>query len=135
MSISILYVRVSTLDQRTDRQRVSEKDFDKIIEDKCSGSIPMFDRPGGMELLSLIEKASTLLRNNISKDKISSMLGHSNSMVTEHYLASIDLEKTFDINSVLPKICLPDKDNESIILPDSKTPKIGLQFLRSFSSN
>mgnify|MGYP000843857871 CR=1 FL=1 len=56
MSISILYVRCSTIDQRTDRQRVNEKDFDKVIEDKCSGSIPMFDRDGGVELKNLIEK-------------------------------------------------------------------------------
>jgi len=56
MRISILYVRVSTLEQRTDRQRVNEKDYDKVIEDKCSGTIPMFDRPGGIELLNLIEK-------------------------------------------------------------------------------
>lgn len=56
MSISILYVRCSTIEQRTDRQRVNEKDFDKVIEDKCSGSIPMFDRTGGVELKNLIEK-------------------------------------------------------------------------------
>jgi DNA invertase Pin-like site-specific DNA recombinase len=56
MSISIFYARVSSLDQRTDRQRVNDQDFGKIIEDKCSGSIPMFDRPGGIELLSLIDK-------------------------------------------------------------------------------
>lgn len=56
MRISILYVRVSTLEQRTDRQRVNEKDYDKVIEDKCSGTIPMFERLGGIELLNLIEK-------------------------------------------------------------------------------
>jgi DNA invertase Pin-like site-specific DNA recombinase len=56
MRISILYVRCSTLEQRTDRQRVNEKDYDKVIEDKCSGTIPMFERPGGIELLKLIEK-------------------------------------------------------------------------------
>lgn len=56
MRISILYVRVSTLEQRTDRQRVNEKDYDKVIEDKCSGTIPMFERQGGIELLNLIEK-------------------------------------------------------------------------------
>lgn len=56
MRISILYVRVSTLEQRTDRQRVNEKDYDKVIEDKCSGSIPIFERPGGVELLNFIEK-------------------------------------------------------------------------------
>ena len=56
MNISILYVRISTIDQRTDRQRVNENEYDKVIEDKCSGSIPMFERPGGIELLKLIEK-------------------------------------------------------------------------------
>jgi len=56
MSISILYVRVSSLDQNSDRQRVNEKDYDKVIEDKCSGSIPMFERTGGIELKNLIEK-------------------------------------------------------------------------------
>lgn len=55
MSISILYVRTSTLDQKTDRQRVNESDYDKVIEDKCSGSIPMFERPGGQELKKLLD--------------------------------------------------------------------------------
>lgn len=45
--------------------------------------------------------ATTLLRGGISKDEIGSMLGHSNSVVTEHYLASLDIEKTHQINSVL----------------------------------
>ena len=33
MGISILYVRVSSLDGKTDRQRINEKDFDRVIED------------------------------------------------------------------------------------------------------
>ena len=55
MKISILYVRISSLDQRSDRQRVNENDYDKVIEDKCSGSIPLFERPGGLELKKLID--------------------------------------------------------------------------------
>lgn len=55
MSISILYVRTSTLDQKTDRQRVNESEYDKVIEDKCSGSIPIFQRVGGQELKKLID--------------------------------------------------------------------------------
>ena len=55
MSISILYVRTSTVDQKTDRQRVNESSYDRVIEDKCSGSIPMFERPGGIELKKLID--------------------------------------------------------------------------------
>lgn len=42
--------------------------------------------------------ATTLKRAGVSKDNIGEMLGHSNSIVTEHYLASLDIEKTHDIN-------------------------------------
>jgi len=55
MSISILYVRISSLDQKTDRQRINESDFDKVIEDRCSGSIPIFQRAGGVELKKLLD--------------------------------------------------------------------------------
>jgi integrase len=42
--------------------------------------------------------ATTLKRAGVSKDNIGEMLGHANSIVTEHYLASLDIEKTHDIN-------------------------------------
>jgi site-specific recombinase XerC len=45
--------------------------------------------------------ATTLKRAGKSKYEISEMLDHSNSVVTEHYLASLDMEKTFDINDCL----------------------------------
>ena len=51
-----LYCRVSTIDQKTDRQRIIDKDFDLVIEDKCSGSVPFFEREGGKEIKKLIEK-------------------------------------------------------------------------------
>ena len=54
--MDILYTRVSTIDQKTDRQRVNEKDFKLVIEDKCSGAIPFFDRPGGKEILKYLNK-------------------------------------------------------------------------------
>ena len=41
--------------------------------------------------------ASTLKRNGESRDDIGQMMGHSNSVVTEHYLTSIDTERTFKI--------------------------------------
>lgn len=53
--MKILYARVSTIDQRTDRQRVSEKDYNLVVEDKCSGAIPFFERAGGKEILKYIE--------------------------------------------------------------------------------
>lgn len=72
MSVSsdILYTRVSTLDQRTDRQRLNEKDFDLVIEDKCSGAIPFFERPGGKEILSYIEKGIVAKINAITIDRL-----------------------------------------------------------------
>ncbi|HAG16258.1 MAG TPA: hypothetical protein DCG69_07000 [Bacteroidales bacterium] len=45
--------------------------------------------------------ATTLRRAGVSKDDIGEMLGSSNSIVTEHYLASIDMESTFEINKHL----------------------------------
>lgn len=45
--------------------------------------------------------ATTLKRAGISKDVIGEMLGHSNSIVTEHYLATLDVERVFEVNEVL----------------------------------
>ena len=54
--MKVLYVRVSSLEQKTDRQRVNEKEYDLVVEDKCSGSIPFFERQGGQEILMYINK-------------------------------------------------------------------------------
>ena len=54
--LRILYVRVSSLEQNTDRQRVNEKDYSLICEDKCSGGIPFFQRQAGKEILGYLEK-------------------------------------------------------------------------------
>lgn len=53
--MNILYCRVSSIDQKTDRQRINESDFKVVIEDKCSGSIPFFDREGGKEVAKYID--------------------------------------------------------------------------------
>ena len=68
--ISILYTRVSTLDQKTDRQRINEKDYDMVVEDKCSGAIPFFERPGGKEILSYIEKGIVAKISAITIDRL-----------------------------------------------------------------
>ena len=54
--MKVLYCRVSTLDQKTDRQKVNEKDFQLLVEDKCSGAIPFFERPGGSEIKKLVDE-------------------------------------------------------------------------------
>ena len=54
--MKVLYVRVSTFDQKTDRQKAEQSEFEMVIEDKCSGSIPFFQREGGKKIWTLIEK-------------------------------------------------------------------------------
>lgn len=56
----ILYARVSSLDQKTDRQTVDAKSYDLVIEDKCSGSIPFFQREGGKKIKLLVEKGCNM---------------------------------------------------------------------------
>jgi DNA invertase Pin-like site-specific DNA recombinase len=55
--MKVLYVRVSSvIGQNTDRQKIKEKEFDLVVEDKCSGSIPFFEREGGKKIKQLIDK-------------------------------------------------------------------------------
>ncbi len=54
--IKVSYIRVSSLDQNTSRQRVNDKDYDLVIEDKCSGSIAFFEREGGKEIKKYIDE-------------------------------------------------------------------------------
>lgn len=52
--MKILYVRISSWGQNSDRQKVNGT-FDLIVEDNCSGSIPFFDRQGGKDILKYID--------------------------------------------------------------------------------
>jgi len=54
--MKVLYVRCSSIDQKTDRQRVSESDYDFVIEDKVSGAIDFSLRQGGSQVLELLQK-------------------------------------------------------------------------------
>lgn len=54
--MKVLYARVSTIEQNTDRQRINEQDYKMVIEDRISGIVPFFERPGGIEITKLIEK-------------------------------------------------------------------------------
>ena len=53
--MTALYCRVSTLEQKTDRQRINESEFNIVIEDKCSGAVPFFEREGGKEVKKLVQ--------------------------------------------------------------------------------
>src|SRR5436190_21707892 len=54
--MTILNCSVRTLDQKTDRQKVNEKEYGLVIEDRCSGSISFFEREGGKKIIKLINK-------------------------------------------------------------------------------
>ncbi|CAI8245841.1 MAG: DNA-invertase hin [Polaribacter sp. SA4-10] len=54
--MNILYTRTSTIEQNSDRQSVNHKDYDLLIEDKCSGTIPFFEREGGKKIMGLFNK-------------------------------------------------------------------------------
>ena len=54
----VYYSRVSTVEQSTDRQlhSVNSSDFDLILTDRCSGSIPLFQRAQGSQIKRLIDQ-------------------------------------------------------------------------------
>lgn len=70
MNIKVLYCRVSSIDQKTDRQRVNENEFDLVIEDKCSGVIPFFEREGGKEIKKLIDNNIPFKLSLLSIDRM-----------------------------------------------------------------
>ena len=51
--MKVLYTRVSTTEQNIDRQVIDKDKYDYVLIDKCSGSIPLFERPNGSEIEKL----------------------------------------------------------------------------------
>lgn len=54
----VLYTRVSTLEQNPDRQLTNSKDYDYVLTDYCSGSIPLYERPKGSEVKKMIDNGT-----------------------------------------------------------------------------
>ena len=54
--MKVLYTRVSTTEQNIDRQIINKDKYDYVLIDKCSGSIPLFERPNGSEIEKLITR-------------------------------------------------------------------------------
>ena len=53
--MKVLYTRISTsINQKVDRQIVDKDQYDYVLMDTCSGSIPLFERPKGSEIEKLI---------------------------------------------------------------------------------
>ncbi len=51
----VFYSRISTVDQNEARQMDNLENFDYVFTDKCSGSIPLFERPKGSQIKKLID--------------------------------------------------------------------------------
>ena len=54
--MKVLYTRVSTTEQNIDRQIINKDQYDYVLIDTCSGSIPLFERPNGSEIEGLINR-------------------------------------------------------------------------------
>ena len=66
----VLYTRVSTNEQNSKIQKLDLENYDIIVEDKCSGAIPFFERKGGEEILNLVKKNSNIELNVWSIDRL-----------------------------------------------------------------
>ena len=104
--MKILYTRVSSIDQRTDRQRIDEKDYQLVVEDKCSGAISFFERQGGIEIKKLIDKGLVSSITAISIDRLGRNL--------KNILDTIDYctNRKIPIHFVSPHICTIDADGK-----------------------
>ncbi len=58
--MKILYSRVSTISQNPERQLTNSKEFDYVLTDYCSGTIPLFERPQGSQLKNLIDNGNNI---------------------------------------------------------------------------
>jgi DNA invertase Pin-like site-specific DNA recombinase len=53
--MKVFYSRVSTVEQNVERQIQKIDGFDYVLTDKCSGLIPLFERPQGSQIKDLID--------------------------------------------------------------------------------
>ena len=58
--MKVLYSRVSTLGQNPERQLTKSKEYDYVLTDYCSGSIPLFERPQGSQIKKMIDEGKKL---------------------------------------------------------------------------
>ena len=53
--MKVFYSRCSTIEQNSDRQLINTDGF-TVMEDKCSGMIPLYERPYGSQIKRLIDQ-------------------------------------------------------------------------------
>ena len=54
--VKVLYTRISATHQNLGRQQVDASNYQIVIEDKISGSVPFFERPGGARIKNMVER-------------------------------------------------------------------------------
>jgi DNA invertase Pin-like site-specific DNA recombinase len=68
--MKVLYSRCSTLSQNPSRQLTKSKEYDYVLTDFCSGSIPLFERPQGSQLKKLIDEGHKVSIHISSIDRL-----------------------------------------------------------------
>ncbi|OMP30644.1 recombinase family protein [Mangrovimonas sp. DI 80] len=68
--MKVKYIRVSTQEQNTARQKKNESEFDKVYVDKISGVISFFERPQGKKLIERINQGKINEVHVLSIDRI-----------------------------------------------------------------
>ena len=66
----IRYNRISSVQQNLERQQQNNQNYDMVFEDRCSGTIPLFERPFGKEIKSVIESGEVELISVHSIDRL-----------------------------------------------------------------
>ncbi|NOR74162.1 MAG: tyrosine-type recombinase/integrase, partial [Draconibacterium sp.] len=100
--------RETTLFNRKNRFRIEINTELKKIRSKLNLSAPL--------LMSTARDcyASTLKRNGVSREKINDMMGHADPRTTSHYLDSLSIDETFDVNKHLVKRKMDKKEVEDL---------------------
>ncbi|MEQ9063454.1 MAG: recombinase family protein [Vicingaceae bacterium] len=52
----VKYVRISSIGQNPERQQTDEKEFDRVLTDTISGTVPFFERPKGKIIKEMLEE-------------------------------------------------------------------------------
>lgn len=68
--MKVLYIRTSTLEQNSGRQLLDADNYDLLVEDKCSGAIPFFERDGGKKIKGFLDKAEITQLNVHQIDRL-----------------------------------------------------------------
>jgi DNA invertase Pin-like site-specific DNA recombinase len=83
------YIRVSTLDQNTERQQTNSDQFESVYIDKISGAIPFFERVQGKKLT-----------NDITNEKIDEVHVSSIDRLGRNILDILTVSEFFNNNNV-----------------------------------